>query len=76
MKLSKLDTMLLFAFQVGDEGPYLVSIMFDDVREFASLTRSEINNLSMWEEVSTIRIENIRKERRWRERTSSDRRKN
>lgn len=73
MNIEKLDIILCIAFQCESD-LYPVSIMFGEIREFAYLSKSEIMNLSSWNECSSIKIENILPDRRWRKRSTIDRR--
>ena len=71
MKLEKLSAMLCLNLQY--DGPYSVEISFGDVKEYAVLTKSEINIVSEWPETKTITTDRRTKERRWRTR-QNDRR--
>lgn len=76
MNINKLDPMLCLAFDLYPEGPYPVSTFFGELREFHLLSREEIDFLSECIFCTHIRIEDTKKDRRWRERTTPDRRKN
>jgi hypothetical protein len=75
MKVDKLEPILAFAISMGAEG-FPVLIDFGSVLERFRLTQREILNISEWEEVVSISIEDIKGknsqgnpiERRWRER--------
>lgn len=73
MNIEKLDIILCIAFQC-EADLYPVSIMFGDAKEFVSLSKSEIMNISSWSECSSIKLENVITDRRWRRRSISDRR--
>lgn len=72
MNLNKLDLMLCFAFQESD-GPFNVEVKFNspikDNPEYFLLSKKEISNISLWDEVNSISIYLPFKERRWRKRT-------
>lgn len=73
MIIEKLDPMLCLAFGLSD-GPFPVEIMFGEEREFAELSKWEIANISKWEQCTSISIVDVKTDRRWRERTTPDRR--
>lgn len=73
MNIQKLDPMLCLSFDLSD-GPFPVSIFFGDIREFHYFSKEEIDFLSECSFCSHIRIEDVRKERRWRDRETLDRR--
>jgi len=73
MIISKLSPSLTRAFQ-DSEGPFPIEIMFGDVREYDELSKWEIANISEWELCTSISLIERQKDRRWRERTTPDRR--
>ena len=73
MNLNKLDLMLCLAFQES-EGPFNVEVKFynpldKNTQEIFILSKQEIRNVSMWDEIKSISIVEPFKDRRWRIRT-------
>lgn len=78
MQINKLSPILCLAFQTNDIDPIHIEIDFGDgIVERDYLPKNAIVNLSTWEEVISITVEDARGkdcrmqkiERRWRERT-------
>jgi uncharacterized protein YdeI (YjbR/CyaY-like superfamily) len=63
MNLNKLDVALCFAFQQS-EGPFLVSVIYSDKKEWIQSTREKLKKLSDKSEVIKISLEEPPKERR------------